>query len=66
LLEFGWKNVGTPAILGRNLNAPICLQIPSKVRLTLGKIIPVALKYILFTMQNSPLGHPTGVIFRYM
>jgi hypothetical protein len=37
-------------------NAPVCLQIPSKEKLhrNLGKIIPVALKYLIFTMQNSP------------
>jgi hypothetical protein len=35
----------------------------SKVRLTLGKIIPVPLKYLIFAMQNSFCGHRTGVIF---
>jgi hypothetical protein len=30
--------------------APICLQVPSN----LGKIIPVALKYLIYAMQNSP------------
>jgi hypothetical protein len=39
-------------------NAPICLQILSKVKLTLGNIIPVALKYLIFTMQNSSGGTP--------
>jgi hypothetical protein len=41
-------------------NAPICLQIPSKLKLTLGKSLTVALKYLIFAMQK---GHPTGVIF---
>jgi hypothetical protein len=35
---------------------PICLQIPSKVKA--GKIIPVALKYLIFATQNSPCGTP--------
>jgi hypothetical protein len=42
-------------------NAPICPQITSKVKLTLGKIIPVPLKYLIFAMQNkSSCGTPHG------
>jgi hypothetical protein len=37
-------------------NAPICLQIPSKLLANLGKITPDALKYLIFTMQNSSHG----------
>jgi hypothetical protein len=36
-----------------------------KCKANLGKIIPVALKYLIFAMQNSPqaMGHPTRAIF---
>jgi hypothetical protein len=37
-------------------NALICL--PSKIKVYLAKIIPVALKYQIFAMQNSPRGTP--------
>jgi hypothetical protein len=39
-------------------NIAPCLQIPSNIKETLGKIIPVALKYLIFAMQNSPCGTP--------
>jgi hypothetical protein len=35
---------------------------PAPVKLTLGKIIPVPLKYLIFVMQNSSVGHRTGMI----
>jgi hypothetical protein len=44
--------------------APICLQIPSNVKVTLGKSF-LALKHLIYAMQNSPCGNnprPTGVI----
>jgi hypothetical protein len=37
--------------------APICLQIPSNVKVTLGKSL-IALKYLIYAMQNSPCGTP--------
>jgi hypothetical protein len=44
-----------------------CPHMPSnsiKCKGNLGKIIPVALKYLIYAMQNVPVGHPrpTGVI----
>jgi hypothetical protein len=38
------------------IQCPICPQITSKVKLALGKIIPVPLKYLIFAMQNSSCG----------
>jgi hypothetical protein len=56
-------------------NAPICLQIPSKVKLTMGKSLLLLWNALLFAMQNSsrgtrprewffiaPVKYPTGVI----
>jgi hypothetical protein len=37
--------------------APIYLQIPSNVKATLGKSF-LALKYLIYTMQNNPCGTP--------
>jgi hypothetical protein len=40
-------------------NALICLQVPSKSKLTLGKITP---EIPIFTMQNSSGGTPHGSV----